>query len=149
MKLVSACLAGYPCRYDGKSKPVAAVVEMVKRAHALPICPESLGGLPCPRAAAEICGGNGADVLAGTARVMTADGQDVTAAFIKGAQAVLALCRLYEADEVLLMPRSPSCGCGEIYDGSFGRVCIPGDGVCAALLRARGIRVTPWQEQGV
>ena len=106
-----------------------------------PLCPEALGGLPCPRPPAEICAGTGTDVLAGNARVINAAGQDVTAQYVHGAQAVLALCQLYDVTEVLLMPRSPSCGCGQIYNGTFTRTLIPGDGVAAELLMANSVRV--------
>ncbi|MDD4797802.1 MAG: DUF523 domain-containing protein, partial [Eubacteriales bacterium] len=82
MKMVSACLAGYPCRYDGNSKPLPDMVAGVRAGELLPVCPEALGGLPCPRPPAEIVGGTGADVLDGKARVVSADGADVTEAFI-------------------------------------------------------------------
>lgn len=142
MKMVSACMAGYPCRYDAKSKPIPDIVAGVRAGELLPVCPEALGGLPCPRLSAEIAGGTGADVLDGKARVLTIDGTDVTDAFVKGAQAVLALCRLYGIEEAVLMLRSPSCGYGQIYDGTHTRTLIPGNGVCAELLRRAGIRVS-------
>lgn len=142
-RAVSACLLGKPCRYDGGSKPHATVAQSL--GDALPVCPECLGGLPIPRAPSEIQGGDGADVLAGRARVMSRDGQDVTEAFVKGAKAALQLCR--EVQEAVLKARSPSCGVGAIYDGSFSGHCRPGDGVTAALLRANGIRVRTEEDQ--
>ena len=86
-RAISACLLGKPCRYDGGSKPHATVAQSL--GDALPVCPECLGGLPIPRAPSEIQGGDGTDVLAGRARVMSRDGQDVTEAFLKGAKTAL------------------------------------------------------------
>lgn len=144
-RAVSACLLGKPCRYDGGSKPHATVAQSL--GDALPVCPECLGGLPIPRAPSEIQGGDGADVLAGRARVMSRDGQDVTEAFLKGAKAALQLCREAGVQEAVLKARSPSCGVGAIYDGGFSGHCRPGDGVTAALLRANGIRVRTEEDQ--
>ena len=125
---VSACLAGECCRYDGKANldPRAAVL---RKQGALIICPECLGGLSTPREPAEIIGGDGADVLDGKARVITKSGCDVTDAFLSGAEASLAMCREKGITDAFLKARSPSCGCGIIYDGTFAGVRIPGDGV--------------------
>lgn len=145
MILVSSCLAGIPCRYDGKSQPNKEVVELVSRGLAFPVCPECLGGLPIPRYSAEIVGGSGEDVLAGRAKVMarTPDGDiDVTAAFIKGAYCALQAARTIDAKSVILKSNSPSCGCGTIYDGSFSGGRREGNGVTAALLAANGLDVS-------
>ena len=131
MMIVSACLAGYPCRYDGKAKPCAQVIELVRAGKAIPVCPEQLGGLPTPRSAAEIRAG----------RVVDDEGADRTEAFRRGAQAVLALAQTYGATQALLQNRSPSCGSGWIYDGTFSKRLIPGDGVTARLLSENGIQV--------
>ncbi len=140
---ISACLLGQPVRYDGQSKIAApALLEQLRtRCELLPICPELLGGLPVPRPAAELVGGEGADALAGRARLLTRAGEDVTHHFIEGAQRALALCARHEVRCVLLKARSPSCGHGEVYDGSFSGALRAGDGVTAALLRAHGILV--------
>ncbi len=106
--LVSACLAGVRCRYDGGACPDPAVVDLVRRGRALPVCPEQLGGLPTPRRPAEIRGGAGADVLEGRARVVTASGADVTDAFLRGAEETLRLARLSGAEGAILKARSPS-----------------------------------------
>ena len=129
--IVSACLAGLRCRYDGETKPCEKVVEMVAAGKALPVCPEQLGGLPTPRVPAEMRGG----------RVMRQDGVDVTAEFIRGAQESLMLAQLVGATKAILKSRSPSCGSEAIYDGSFSGKLIPGDGVTAALFKANGIHV--------
>ncbi len=103
-----------------------------------PFCPEQLGGLPTPRAAATIVGGAGADVLAGRARVVDTDGRDVTDAFLRGARETLAICRRFTVHTVWLKARSPSCGVGRTSrDGRPG----DGDGVTAALLKRHGIDV--------
>ena len=132
MMIVSACLAGFPCRYDGKARPCAQVVELVRAGKAIPVCPEQLGGLPTPRTSCEIREG----------RVVDADGRDRTEAFRRGARAVLRIAQTYGATEALLQSRSPSCGSGRIYDGSFTKTLTAGDGVTARLLKENGIQVT-------
>ena len=132
MMIVSACLAGFPCRYDGKARPCAQVVELVRAGKAIPVCPEQLGGLPTPRTSCEIREG----------RVVDADGRDRTEAFHCGARAVLQIAQTYGATEALLQSRSPSCGSGWIYDGSFTKTLTAGDGVTARLLKENGIQVT-------
>ncbi len=139
--LVSACLAGVACRYDGGSCPHEEVVALVRAGRALPVCPEQLGGLPTPRPRAEIRDGDGADVLAGRARVVDEAGRDVTDAFMRGAEEVLRVARLTGARQAILKARSPSCGAGEIHDGTFRGALRPGDGVTAALLRREGLDV--------
>ena len=134
MIIVSACLAGYRCRYDGKTVPNEEIVALIKRGEAIPACPEMLGGLPCPRVPSE----RSAD---GT-RVIAREGGDVTEAFRIGAEETLRLARLYGCDRAILKARSPSCGCGLIYDGTFSGTLREGDGVAAALLRENGITVT-------
>ncbi|NLW17682.1 MAG: DUF523 domain-containing protein [Firmicutes bacterium] len=139
--LVSACLAGFPCRYDCKSKPNREVMILVAAGLALPVCPEQLGGLPTPRSAAEIVGGDGHDVLAGKARVINGTGADVSDEFVRGARAVAQLARLYGVKIALLQERSPSCGTSQVYDGTFSRRLRPGAGVAAARLAQLGIEV--------
>ncbi|AUY54148.1 DUF523 domain-containing protein [Streptomyces sp. CB01881] len=143
--LVSACLAGVPCRYDGRAKTSEAAVGLVEDGRAVVVCPEVAGGLATPRPAAEIVGGDGADVLDGRARVVDATGADCTEAFLDGARQALAAAEAAGARRALLMARSPSCGCGQVYDGSFDRTLRAGDGVTAALLRRAGVVVTAGQ----
>lgn len=138
--LVSACLFGDRCRYDGAAKRCAAVVAFADRwlteaGRVVPVCPEQLGGLTTPRPPADLRGGDGHAVLHGTARVRrVADGGDVTEAFLRGARQALALAP--DAALAILKARSPSCGIGETeIDGALR----PGDGVFAALLRRGGI----------
>ncbi len=141
--LLSACLLGNPVRYDGKAKTLrhARLDELVAAGRAFAYCPEVGGGLPVPRPAAEIQQGDGAAVLAGRARVVTRDGDDVSESFVAGARGALALCREHDIELAVLTEFSPSCGSGLVYDGSFSRSRVAGDGVTAALLRAHGIRV--------
>ncbi len=131
MIIVSACLAGLHCRYDGGEKSCAAVLRLVAEGRAIPLCPEQLGGLSTPRQPAEIRG----------TQVVRKDGVDVSAEFERGAQEALQIARLAGAKTAILKARSPSCGCGTIYDGSFSGALVEGDGVFAALCRRSGIEV--------
>ncbi|MQA84678.1 MAG: DUF523 domain-containing protein [Streptosporangiales bacterium] len=139
--LVSACLAGAPCRYNARSKASDEVTDLVRRGGAVAVCPEVVGGLGVPRRPAEIVGGDGDDVLDGRARVVDDCGNDVTDAFLSGAERALDLARRAGAKTAVLTDRSPSCGSREIYDGTFGGTRRPGIGVTAALLARHGIEV--------
>ena len=139
--LISACLLGVNCRYDGGNSRDENAISLHQSDELIPVCPEEAGGLPTPRPAVEIVNGDGNDVLDGKARVLTADGVDKTEEFLKGAQFALELAQSQSATSVILKSKSPSCGCGEIYDGSFSRTLISGDGVTTALLKRHGIEV--------
>ena len=128
--LVSACLLGCPCRYDGAAKPCPAVLALAERHELVPVCPEQLGGLPTPRPPAERRGD----------RVVTQHG-DVTEQYRRGAAEAVRLARLLRCDAAVLKEKSPSCGRGAVYDGTFTRTLIPGDGVTAEALLAAGIPV--------
>ncbi|AZR73825.1 hypothetical protein BBF96_10765 [Anoxybacter fermentans] len=141
MILVSACLLGVECKYNGTSNYNPDLIAYLQNKKWIPICPEQLGGLTTPRIPAEIQGGDGKDVLSGRARVVTKEGKDVTEAFIKGAKEVLKIAQLANVEEAILKERSPSCGKCQIYDGSFQGKIKPGQGVTAAILREYGIRV--------
>jgi len=127
--LVSSCLLGLPTRYDGASRPSGECLQALAGAIWIPVCPEQLGGLSTPRAPADLCGGQGKEVLDGTAMVITSEGVDVTEQFIHGANQVLAIAEQQQVDGVFLKKGSPSCGTGEIL------------GVTAALLLGSGIKV--------
>ncbi len=139
--LVSACLLGCPTRYDGGHCALPALLELAARGLALPFCPEVAGGLPIPRPPAECCGGDGEGVLAGTARVYTAAGDDVTEAFLAGARRALAVAERLGIRHAVLKEGSPSCGVRRIYDGTFQGRLVRGCGVTTALLRRHGIEV--------
>lgn len=141
MLLVSSCLLGLRAKYNGGDNTVPALVELCHRGLLVPACPEQLGGLPTPRPAAEIRGGEGCDVLDGRARVINCRGEDVTVQFIQGAREVLKICRLFGVRTAILKERSPSCGGQLIHDGTFQGRVIPGRGVTAALLQSAGIRI--------
>ncbi len=133
--LVSACLLGMACRYDGKSKPNETVLRLLENnsdeIRLIPICPEQLGGLPTPRVPSEKAG----------EKVINRVGIDVTVQYQKGAKEALKLAKLYHCETAILKERSPSCGRGKIYDGSFTKTLISGDGTTAELLKQNGIRV--------
>lgn len=139
--LVSACLLGICVRYDGSGQPQSGLIELAAQGQMIPVCPEVAGGLPVPRPPAEIVGGDGNDVLAGHARVLTRAGQDLTQAFVAGARVVLTIARRLRVRQAVLAERSPSCGCRQIYDGSFRGQLIAGSGVTAALLARYRIKV--------
>ena len=141
MILVSACLCGVHCRYDGKAKPDEEIIALLRAGQAIPVCPEQLGGLPVPRLPAEILAGDGVAVLNGAARVYNRSGQDVTEAFVMGAEETLLIARLSGAEKAILQANSPSCGAGVIYDGTFSGSTRAGDGVASALLKKNGIEV--------
>jgi uncharacterized protein YbbK (DUF523 family) len=146
--LVSACLLGLPCRYDGGNCPVPALQRLAAHGRAIPICPEVAGGLPVPRPPAEIRGGDGSDVLDGQARVVREDGTDVSGEFVAGARAALHLAHRCGITRAVLKANSPSCGVGLIYDGTFSGQLTGGDGVTAALFKREGIAVSAeedWQ----
>ena len=128
--LVSACLLGCPCRYDGASKLCPAVLALAERHELVPVCPEQLGGLPTPRPPAE----------RREDRVVTQSG-DVTEQYRRGAEETLKLCKLFGCEAAVLKERSPSCGHGQVYDGTFSGTLTAGDGVTAELLSAHGIPV--------
>ena len=129
--LVSACLLGIPCRYDGKSKPVSGVIELKNKYELIPVCAEELGGLPTPRIGAEIVG----------SRVLRADGADVTLEYHKGAEAVLEIARENDCKIAILKSKSPSCGKNGVYDGTFTRTLINKNGILTDLLIKNGIQV--------
>ena len=129
--LVSACLLGIGCRYDGKHKANEEVLKLREKYNLIPVCPEVFGGLPTPRVPSERIGD----------KVMMKDGTDVTDNYRRGAEEALRLCRIYDVKLAILKERSPSCGNGMIYDGSFTSTLTERDGVTAELLKSEGIKV--------
>jgi uncharacterized protein YbbK (DUF523 family) len=131
MKIVSACLAGIKCRWDGEARPYQKVIRLVKQGKAIPVCPEQLGGLATPRTPAEQKDN----------KVFTKTGEDVTAKFEKGAKEALKIALLANCDEAILKAKSPSCGSNKVYDGTFSGKLIDGDGVFARVLKKNNIKV--------
>ena len=129
--LISACLLGFCCKYDGGTNtlPADTIAALREQYELIPVCPETAGGLPIPRAPSERRGG----------RVLSREGNDVTDEYEKGALLALALAERFGCRRALLKERSPSCGAGEIYDGTFSHSRIPGDGVAAEALRRAGL----------
>ena len=142
MKLISACLLGIKCAWDGQDIYKSdKAIELSNSEMLMPVCPEQLGRLRTPRAPQEVQGGTGEDVLDGKCKVLNIDGKDVTQGFIAGAEETLKIVKLFHIEGFIGKSRSPSCGCGQIYDGTFSRKLIDGDGVTTALLKRNGIRV--------
>ena len=129
--LVSKCLLGYPCRYDGKSVPCVDIIALKDKYNLIPVCPEELGGLPTPRIPAEVVGD----------RVIRRNGQDITAEYTMGAKIALTYALENGCKIAILKSKSPSCGKGTIYDGSFTGTLTHGDGITVRLLESRGIQV--------
>jgi len=139
--LLSACLAGVPCTHAAEAKTRAWAMRLVAEGRGVTVCPEVAGGLPIPRPEAEITGGSGGDVLDDRASVVSVEGKDVTANYRHGADVAVATAARSGATLAILKARSPSCGCGAVYDGSFSRALVEGDGVTAAALKRAGVRV--------
>ena len=132
--LISACLLGVACRYDGLSKPLDKEIigKLREQYHLIPVCPEVMGGLPTPRIPAEI---------SSDGKVFRQDGLDVTENYIRGAKEALRLAEIFQCDTALMKEKSPSCGAGKIYDGSFSKTLTDGNGIAAELLQKNGIRI--------
>lgn len=129
--LISACLLGVSCRYDGESKPLSNIEKLMEKYELIPVCAEIFGGLPTPRIPAEIIG----------EKVITKDGRDVTAEYLRGANEVLRLGKLFGCKKALLKERSPSCGNGIIYSGAFDGTLKEGFGKTAELLIKNGFEI--------
>jgi uncharacterized protein YbbK (DUF523 family) len=136
MKLCSACLLGINCKYNAGNNKNDKALELAKRDILIPVCPEQLGGLSTPRIPSEIKSG----------KVITKDGKDVTENFVKGAEETLKIAKLFGIKEAILQQKSPSCGCGKIYDGSFSGKLIDGEGITTALLKKNKIKVISSEE---
>lgn len=146
MLLVSACLLGVECKYNGLTNAHQQIQELAKRGGVIPFCPEQLGGLSTPRPPVEICGGDGRKVLGREATVLSSRGEDVTEAFLKGARESLKIARLFHSPAALLKEGSPSCGSSSIYDGTFTHTKRKGQGVTAALLEREGVVIFSEEE---
>ena len=129
--LVSSCLCGVNCKYNGGNNEDKRVAKLMDTHTVICVCPEVLGGLSTPRTPAEIVGD----------RVVTKDGEDVTEAFYKGAEKALEAAEKYNVDMAILKANSPSCGCGKVYDGTFSKTLVEGDGVFAKMLKEKNIKV--------
>lgn len=141
MIIVSACLCGLNTRYDGKNNLNEKIASLLKEGKAIAVCPEQLGNLSTPRPPHEIQGGDGEAVLKGIAKVVSIEGMDSTSYFIKGAEETLKIAIEAHATCAILKAKSPSCGYGKIYDGTFTKNLIEGNGVTAELLKRNKIRV--------
>jgi uncharacterized protein YbbK (DUF523 family) len=138
MILVSACLFGLNCRFDGRSKVNESFIASLKNAQLVPFCPEQLGGLPTPRNRAWITNGDGKDVLMGSSKVIDEGDKDVTSQFIKGVTETEKLVSLFHIKKAYLKSKSPSCGVGKIYRD---KNLVTGNGVCATMLLRKNIEL--------
>lgn len=141
MILVSACLCGINCRYDGGNTLNNEILRLFKEGKVIPVCPEQLGGLETPREPHEILQGTGKTVLDGEDKVVSVKGKDSTENFVKGAYETLKIAQSCNAQVAILKSKSPSCGVGVIYDGGFSGNKKDGNGVTAELLIKNGIKV--------
>lgn len=150
--LVSACLLGYPCRYDGVGKPCQKVIDLGKDNILIPVCPEQLGGLSTPRLPSERQFDNGIVRVAidndgaVDGSIIMKDGTDVSENYVRGAYIALDVANENDIDFAVLKAGSPSCGHGLIYDGSFSGKKVPGNGITADLLESMGIKVLSDEE---
>lgn len=136
MYIVSACLAGVRCRYDGNDNMCEAVKKLVEEGKAIPVCPEVLGGLSTPRIPCEqILQANG------EIKIVNKNGDDCTEAFSIGAQKTLQIAKIVGAQVAILKSKSPSCGCGKIYNGQFNKTLIFGDGLTTKMLKQNGLKI--------
>ena len=140
MVAISACLTGSKCRYNGTDTLNESLLACIGQAY-ISICPEVLAGFSTPRLPCEIIGGSGEDVLDGKARIVDASGTDITEQMIRGATKALTICQQQKVSTAYMQPRSPTCGCGLIYDGTFTETLKKGVGVFSALLLRNGITV--------
>jgi uncharacterized protein YbbK (DUF523 family) len=129
MILMSACLAGIDCKYNGGNNGIPQLKELYEKGEAVLVCPEVMGGLPTPRLSSEIRGN----------KVYNTAGEDVTGNFVKGAEEALRIARENGCTLAVLKANSPSCGAGQIYDGTFSHTKVQGDGIFAAMCRKEGI----------
>lgn len=141
MILVSACLCGVKCKYNGGDNENKEVLKLIEKYKLIPICPEQLGGLSTPRHPSEIALGDAKDVLNGKGKIQNNCGEDVTEQFVKGAFESLKIAKLYGAKIAILKAKSPSCGCGLIYDGTFTGTLKKGNGVTTELFLQNGIEI--------
>lgn len=136
MILISSCLAGINCKYSGKNNFHSCFENLVNNGKAVPVCPEQLGGLTTPREPAEIRKDE-----TGNLKVVTKTGTDVTKEYILGAERALSIAKALGITQAVFQSRSPSCGCGKIYDGTFSKNLIVGNGITAELFIKNGIKV--------
>ena len=147
MYLISACLCGVNCKYNGKNNLNDRCLELLREVKAILVCPEQLGGLCTPREPAELIG-NAKEVLEGIdGKIISISGKDVTEEFLKGAKEALKIAKAIGAKKAILKEGSPSCGCNFIYDGSFSGNKIRGKGLTAYMLEREGIKVISEKEE--
>ncbi len=138
--LISACLLGVNCRYDGTHRALdpKLITKLTKELYLIPICPEQWGGLPTPRSPAQFSGGTGRDLIQGKARILNEEGEEITHYLLKAAKEILKLVGLFDIKIAIFKDRSPACGVEQVYrDGKI----VSGEGVVTSALRTRGVKV--------
>lgn len=140
MILVSSCLLGINCKYNGKNNYNEKIENILKNEEVLPLCAEQLGGLTTPRSPAEI------RIVNGEKRVFNKLGEDVTENFLRGAQEVLKMVKKFNIKKAILKEKSPSCGKGQVYSGNFDGILVNGNGILVDLLIQNGVEVLTFDE---
>ncbi|SUY46995.1 purine nucleoside phosphorylase [Clostridium putrefaciens] len=148
MIIVSACLYGVNCRFDGKSSENAKIIDAFKNDQVILVCPEELGGLKTPRTPCEIYKGTGKEVLKGMSKVKSSKDEDFTRYFVKGAEETLKIAKRFDVKKAILKSKSPSCGLNRIYNGNFDKTLVKGNGVTAQILIDNGIDIITENEVG-
>lgn len=141
MIIISSCLCGINCKYNGENNFNKKLLEMVNNGEATPVCPEQLGGLKTPRVPAEITKDENGNI-----KVITKDGKDVTEEYNLGAKRALEIAKILGAKKAIMQRRSPSCGYKKIYDGSFSKNLVDGNGITVDLFLKNGIEVVSDEE---
>ncbi len=141
MILVSACLTGTKCRYNGQDRANNIIVELKNKGKVLELCPEVIAGFQIPRVPCEILGGTGEDVLSGQAIVVNNLGEDITDKIVNGCKQALEKAKANNIKLAVMKSKSVCCGVGQIYDGTFSNRLIPGEGILTVLLKQQGIKV--------
>lgn len=141
MIIISACLCGVNCKYNGKNNLKKGVEKLLKKGILIPVCPEQLGGMKTPRDPHEIVNCTALEILQGQGKILSIKGKDSTDKFVKGAYETLKIAKDLGATEAILKSNSPSCGFGTIYDGSFSGKKIKGNGITAELLKRENIKI--------
>jgi len=137
---ICACLLGIPCNYKAEKKVVKKAWDIFRKNQAIIVCPELLAGLEAPRESCETVGGDGQQVLAGQAKVLSKTGRDYTKQYLKGSAEAIDMIKKFGAKKVYLQPRSPSCGLTKVYSGEFNGLLVKGSGVFAARLKKEKIK---------
>ena len=146
MYLISACLCGVNCKYNGKNNLNEKCLKLLREGKAVLVCPEQMGGLTTPRIPSELIGSSKDIIEYSKGKILDKEGNDVSVQFIKGAEEALKIAKELGVKKAILKEGSPSCGSSFIYDGSFSGKKIKGEGITTYLLRKEGVEVISEEE---